>query len=105
MNLVTAEHVKWAEDTCGKDVSCLKGKTTRSSPKPIKSDEIVMPQDIFKKHGDITFHMDTMHVDGLPFFTSIVVTFFDGLVSIQLFLFLPLELSCVSSAPFIGGGI
>ena len=39
---VTVEHIGGAEDVFVPDVLHLKGKTTRSSPKPVKSDEIMM---------------------------------------------------------------
>ena len=52
-------------------MSFLKGKTTRSSPKPVKHDKIAIPKELYQKHKDITYHMDTMYVNGIPFLTSV----------------------------------
>ena len=60
----TVEQIDRAEDVSGPGTSHLKGKTTRSSPKPAKSDEIFAPQEIFKKHGNVSFHVDAMHING-----------------------------------------
>lgn len=67
---VTAEHVTRAKDTFGKNIAHVKGKTTRSKPKPVTQDEISVPREICDKHRDIAFHMDTMFIDGLGFLTS-----------------------------------
>ena len=68
---VTIEHIKRAEDIYGPDISYLKGKTTRSTPRPVSNDEIIIPKEIYEKHQELTFHMDTMFINGIGFLTSV----------------------------------
>ena len=67
---VTTEDVEMAEATFGKSIACLKGKTARSKPKEVVNDLTKTPKEICSKR-EITLHVDTMHIDGLPFLTSI----------------------------------
>jgi len=59
-----------AEDMFGPDVSHSKSASTRSSPRPAKHDEIAVPKEIHQKLKEIAFHVDAMHVNGLPFLAS-----------------------------------
>jgi len=55
----------------GPDISHSKGKSTRSSPRPVKQDDVAAPKEIHQKNKEIAFHVDTTCVNGLPFLTSV----------------------------------
>ena len=68
---VTVEDVKIAEDIWGKDISYLKGKTTRSRPPVVKSDLIEIPKELKAKGYLVTMRIDTIYINGIGFLTSI----------------------------------
>ena len=68
---VTIEDVKIAEDIWGKDISYLKGKTTRSRPQVVKSDLIEIPKELKVKGYLVTLCIDTVYIDGIGLLTSI----------------------------------
>ena len=68
---VTTKDVEIAEDIWGPDLSYLKGKTTRSTPKPVVYDNIDVPKEIYEKHKDIELCMDTIYINGSAFLTTI----------------------------------
>ena len=71
---VTVEDVTNAEKIFGKDIGSLKGKTTRKTPKVVKSDEVEIPPEIKSQVKFVTICMDLMFVNGMPMFTSIDTT-------------------------------
>ena len=68
---VTIKDIEVAEDIWGKDISYIKGKTTRSCPNPVKDDFINIPLELKSKHYELTLCIDTMYINGIGFLTSI----------------------------------
>ena len=68
---ITVKDIEIAEDIWGKDISYLKGKTTRSRPTPVKADYVDIPMELKSKHYDLTLCIDTMYINGIGFLTSI----------------------------------
>ena len=68
---VTPEHVDRAEKIFGPDVATLKGKSTRQRPKPVRTDWVEIPPEIFDNHPNLIWCMDIMYVNGMPFLTGI----------------------------------
>ena len=50
---MTTEDVKIAEQIFGKDMSSLKGKSTRRRPAPVRADNIEIPQELITQHQNI----------------------------------------------------
>ena len=68
---VTVADINNAEKIFGPDVSYIKGKTTRSKPKPVRPDGIAIPKELRKKINEITLHIDMMYINGIGFLTGI----------------------------------
>ena len=51
-----AATVDVAEDMWGPDLACLKGKTSRETPKPARSDTTDMPKESHQKHHETQLH-------------------------------------------------
>ena len=68
---VTIEDINIAENIFGKDISTLKGKTTRTKPIPVVKDLIAIPTEIKMKHEKIELCADIMFIQGLAFLTTI----------------------------------
>ena len=60
-----------AERTFGPDVATLKGKSTRSKPKPVKTDIIEIPKELKMKHENLELCMDVMFVNKCAMLTTI----------------------------------
>ena len=73
-NPVKLEHVKISEDIFGKDVSALKGKTTRRQPGAVIDDSVYIPEEIYTKHPNIKLEIDVMYINGLTTLTGIDTT-------------------------------
>ena len=59
-----------AEGTFGKDLSCLKGKTTRRTPKAIINDTMTVLQEL-RNRKDVVSHVNAICINGMPFLTLI----------------------------------
>ena len=68
---ITSEDVNLAEKVFGPDVGALKGKTTRTTSPPIKSQVIEIPDELLKLQEEITLRIDSIYVNGLRFLTTI----------------------------------
>ena len=83
-NPITLEDVNNAEAIFGPAMSTLKGKTTRSTPKPVLRDEIDLPKEIKDINHELDLCMDIMFVNELPMLTTIDTTIkFCGLIPLQ----------------------
>ena len=65
------EDIDIAEDIFGKDVPALNGKSTCSKPPSVRQDIVEIPSELLEKHQDLELCIDTMHINGVPFLTSI----------------------------------
>ena len=69
--LVVENNVDLAHDIFGKDVSTLKSKDARRTPKPIIMDLIKVPPELVQKISKINFCIDVIYVNRVGFMTSI----------------------------------
>ena len=68
---VTIEDIDLAEKIFGPDVAYIKGKTTRSKPKIVKSDQIEIPPEMKETAREVILYIDTIFINGIPFLTTI----------------------------------
>ena len=68
---ITLEDMRKAELICGKDVGALKGKTTKTKNAPYVRDLMVPPKALIQRNRDVTLHVDTLYVNGMPFLATI----------------------------------
>ena len=68
---LTVEDVNIAEAIFGRDISHLKGVSTRVQPKPIRDDHVAVPPELIRKNMLVHLCIDIMYINGKPFFTSI----------------------------------
>jgi hypothetical protein len=68
---VTPEDVNIAEKIFGGNIGVMKGKTTRRRPVPVKDDLVEIPPELLDQHGDLTYCIDIMYVNGMPMMTGI----------------------------------
>ncbi len=68
---VTPQDVDIAEHIFGKDISYLKGKSTRKNPSQSQSDIIAIPVELKDKHQQLTMFIDVMYINKEPFLTTI----------------------------------
>lgn len=69
---VTCDDITRASKIYGPDLGCLKGKTTRQAPTPVRLPSILpVPDSIKMHHLDVVICLNICHVDGLRFLTSI----------------------------------
>ena len=60
-----------AENIFGPDMAALKGKSVRTTPKPVLEDWINLPEEIHKKHKRIELCMDIMYINGVGLMTAV----------------------------------
>jgi hypothetical protein len=70
-NPVTIDDINLAEKIYGTDIGNLKGKTTRTKPKPVVKDYIEIPKALMDAQKEVELAIDGMKVEGIPFLTSI----------------------------------
>ena len=68
---MTASDVSRADKSYGKDIHALEGETSRTKPKPVVIDYMVMPKNILENNKNITLSIDIMFVNKIPFVTTI----------------------------------
>jgi hypothetical protein len=69
---VTADDVVRANKIYGPELGCLKGKTVRGAPTPVRLPAMLpLPDEIRTHHQNIVLCLDVCHVDGLRFLASI----------------------------------
>ena len=68
---VTVDDIKTAEAIFGKDLGAIKGKTTRSRPAPVVTDQMMLPPDLMENHKTITLAADIFFVNKIPFFITV----------------------------------
>ena len=68
---ITTKDVDNAEKIFGKDISTLKGKSTRPKPTTVVDDYVDIPAEIMENNGNIELCMDIMFINELPFLTTI----------------------------------
>ena len=68
---MTASVVVRADKIYGQDILSLKGKITRTKPKPLVIDYLVMPKNILENNKKITLSIDIMFVNKIMFITTI----------------------------------
>ena len=55
----------------GPDISTIKGKTPRRTPRAILQDVMAVPPELIRKHSSIELCIDVMYVNQIGFLTSI----------------------------------
>ena len=68
---VRSADVDIAENIFGPDMAALKGKSVRTTPKPVLEDWINLPEEIHKKHKRIKLCMDIMYINGVGLMTAV----------------------------------
>ena len=68
---VTTQDVRNAETIYGPDLGCLKGKTVRTKPPPIRVQHNEIPPSIMDHYKNVTLSVDIMKVTGIPFLMTI----------------------------------
>jgi hypothetical protein len=67
---ITPANIAAANKIFGPDAASLKGKTTRTTPKPVLIDHVKIPNQSIDINKEVTLAADVMFVDGLPFLSS-----------------------------------
>ena len=68
---ITTRDVDNAEKIFGKDISTLKGKSTRPKPTTVIDDYVDIPTEIMENNREVELCMDIMYINDLPFLTTI----------------------------------
>ena len=65
------DDVNLADNIFGPNIRALKGKSTRSKPKPVQYDVVETPTKLSEQYKDLTHHMNVMFVNDIPVLTGI----------------------------------
>ena len=68
---VTAEDIDIAQQVWGKDISALKGKTTRSKPVPVKGNAMRIPRQFLQRHKHVLLTADIFFINQIPFLVTL----------------------------------
>ena len=68
---VTVTDVDVAEKIFEPNVSTIKGKTTRKTPKAVRNITIAIPPELLQRHKEVDLCMDMMYVNGMGFLVTI----------------------------------
>jgi hypothetical protein len=68
---VSYEDAGTTEKIWGPNIAALKGKTTRSTPEPVKSDLVAIPTEIREIHRIVTLSIDVFFVNKIPFLLTL----------------------------------
>ena len=81
--LVRVEDIEIAQKIFGPDVSILKERTTRQTPKVVVDDLIVIPRELIENNQELILCMDIMFINKQVLFTKIdKERIFRGLVTL-----------------------
>ena len=69
-NPITKNDIDLVESIFGKDVSAIKGETTRKKPLPVVENEIEIPQELVQRQRN-TLCIDGMMVNSIHFLSTI----------------------------------
>ncbi len=68
---VTLEDINVATSIWGKNISKLKGSTTRSKSIPVKRDYVHVPKELLNLHQEVFLTADIFFVNKIPFFLTL----------------------------------
>ena len=68
---ITVDNIKTAETIWGKDISALKGKTTRLKPIHIAGNPLKVPREFLQLNRNIYMTAEIFCVNGQPFFITL----------------------------------
>ncbi len=89
---ISVDDIDRAEKIYGPDIYAIKGKSTRSAPKPVVNNLIEIPKELITKNYKLDLCIDVVYVCGIPFLTGIdkqikyrSVVYLDGRESIDFY--------------------
>ena len=68
---INIKDVDNAEKIFGRSMASLKGKSTRSKPKPVIRDDIQIPEEIYNKNSNLDLCIDVIYINRVAFLVSI----------------------------------
>jgi hypothetical protein len=68
---VTRDNILAAEDIFGPNLGFLKGKTTRTTPKHVQTQQVNIPINIMTRYKAVTLAVDVMYVNQIPFLMTV----------------------------------
>ena len=68
---MTLEDVNFPLNIWGKNITALKGKTTRSKPNTVARDSVKIPMDLLKLHKGVFLTLDIFFVNKIPFLLNL----------------------------------